>query len=113
MFTRRLDLDGLLQRARPWQGGNVRLGHVHLRALDPQDGAAWFARLGMQPTVHYPGAEFYAADGYHHHFAVNNWGVGPARPGNWTGLTGYGLRGPFRPETLSDPWGHRVELISA
>lgn len=114
MFTRRLDLDSLLQKARAWNGPDgLRLGHVHLRSLHPQDGAAWFTGLGMKPTVHYPGAEFYAADGYHHHFAVNNWGVNPAPEGNWTGLAGYGLRGPFRRETVSDPWGHRVELISA
>lgn len=114
MFTRRLDLHRLLKGARAWSGPHgFRLGHVHLRALDPHHGSTWFEQLGMQVTVHYPGAEFYAADGYHHHFAVNNWGVRPALPGLWTGLSGYALSGSFRPDVTQDPWGHRVELISA
>ncbi|MBS2036325.1 VOC family protein [bacterium] len=114
MFTRRLDLEGLLAKAHPWSGpAGFRLGHIHLRALDPYQGAEWFEGLGMRVTVHYPGAEFYAADGYHHHFAVNNWGVEPAAEGLWVGLNGYALRGSFHSEVRLDPWGHRVELISA
>jgi catechol 2,3-dioxygenase len=111
MYTRALNIDGLLAQARPWTGAaGLRLGHIHLRSLHAQDGADWFQRLGMQLTVSYPGGEFYAADGYHHHFAVNEWGVRAPRPGVWTGLTGYALTGPFQPEEVSDPWGHRVSL---
>lgn len=114
MYTRRLDIDALLAKAPVWRGAaGLRLGHIHLRSLRAQDGKEWFDHLGMRLTVRYPGAEFYAADGYHHHFAVNEWGVGPARPGLWTGLTGYGLSGPFAQEEVRDPWGHRVELSPA
>lgn len=113
MFTRRLDLDRLLGEGREWSGPQgFRLGHVHLRAIDQHQGSKWFEQLGMRVTVHYPGAEFYAADGYHHHFAVNNWGVSSALPGLWTGLSGYALSGPFSSQVTQDPWGHRVELIS-
>lgn len=113
MGTRRLDLPALLAQASAWSPQGLRLGHIHLRSLDAHDGSEWFAGLGMQPSAHYPGAEFYAADHYHHHFAVNQWGVRPAPSGLWTGLTGYALSGPFVPQQLGDPWGHRVELIPA
>lgn len=110
MGTRRLDLDSLLRQATPWSPQGMRLGHIHLRSLNAHDGHEWFAQLGMTPSAHYPGAEFYAADGYHHHFAVNQWGVQSAPPGLWTGLTGYALSGPFAAASLTDPWGHQVEL---
>ncbi|MBN9414865.1 hypothetical protein ABS71_14060 [bacterium SCN 62-11] len=114
MYTRRLDVAALLAKAPAWSGSSgLRLGHIHLRSLHAQDGKEWFDRLGMRLTVRYPGAEFYAADGYHHHFAVNEWGVGPAQPGVWAGLTGYGLSGPFEEAEVRDPWGHRVELSPA
>ena len=110
MGTRRLDLDALIRQATGWSPQGLRLGHIHLRSLNAHDGQEWFAGLGMVPSAHYPGAEFYAADGYHHHFAVNQWGVRPARQGVWTGLTGYALSGPFQPGRLHDPWGHQVEV---
>lgn len=113
MGTRRLDLPGLLQQAGPWSPRGLRMGHIHLRSLNAHDGQAWFAQLGMVLSAHYPGAEFYAADGYHHHFAVNQWGVQPAPPGSWTGLTAYALKGPFEAAELRDPWGHRVQLEPA
>jgi len=114
MYTRRLDLDRLLAGAAAWkEPDELRLGHIHLRSLSSRDGREWFARLGMQLTTSYPGAEFYAADGYHHHFAVNQWGVQAASLGRWTGLTGYGLSGAYDGGELTDPWGHRVELRSA
>lgn len=113
MGTSRLDLPALLRMARPWSPQGLRLGHIHLRSLNAHDGQSWFAHLGMVASAHYPGAEFYAADGYHHHFAVNQWGVRPAPPGDWTGLTAYALTGPFEGQQLRDPWGHRVELRPA
>ncbi|MBX3171369.1 MAG: VOC family protein [Candidatus Eremiobacteraeota bacterium] len=113
MGTRRLDLPALLHQARPWSALGLRLGHIHLRSLSAYDGQEWFARLGMTPSARYPGAEFYAADGYHHYFAVNQWGVRPAPAGNWTGLIGYALSGPFATAEVCDPWGHRVQLTSA
>ncbi len=78
MVTEALDLDDLLLSAgdRKWTGvpqGSV-VGHVHLQVgeLAPAE-AFYYGVLGLDVTNHYPGALFYAADGYHHHIATNIW----------------------------------------
>jgi catechol 2,3-dioxygenase len=83
MATDPLDLAGLvrLAGASPWSGlpaGTV-MGHVHLHVGDLALGQAFFSEaLGFDRTVwHYPGALFFAADGYHHHLGTNTW-AGPA-----------------------------------
>ena len=112
MFTRRLDVRSLVEQATHWEGSGVRLGHIHLQTLDCSQGADFFASLGAVHTVSYPGAEFYGANGYHHHFAVNQWSVRPHQPGLWTGLSGYAVSGTAAlPER--DPWGHQLHLESA
>jgi catechol 2,3-dioxygenase len=112
MFTRSLDIRSLLAKAKPWSGtpDGTKLGHIHLRGQSVQQGSEFFEKLQILPTVSIMGANFYAADSYHHHFAVNTWGVTPAKPGLWTGLMGYSLVGPWEHQELRDPWGHRVSL---
>ncbi len=112
MYTRALDIRELLAKVKPWSGTpeGTKLGHIHLRAESVQQGNEFFQKLQIVPTVTMPSARFYAADHYHHHFAVNTWGVAPAKPGLWTGLMGYSILGPWEDQELADPWGHRVTL---
>lgn len=59
----------------------ARWGHLHLRATGLARSEEFYrTHLGvtlMQGS--YPGARFLAADGYHHHLALNTWGA-PRRP---------------------------------
>lgn len=77
----------------------VRVGHVHLKVAD-LDRALGFWRdvLGFDVMQRLPGAVFLAADGYHHHIALNTWesagGQPPAR--GTTGLYHVALLYPTR-----------------
>ncbi len=59
----------------------ARWGHLHLRVTQLARSEEFYrTHLGvtlMQGS--FPGARFLAADGYHHHIAVNTWGA-PRRP---------------------------------
>lgn len=102
MTTDPLDADGLLAEATgsgasgsgavAWEGApaGTTIGHVHLQVADLEV-ATRFHTLGLGfevTTASYPGARFLSAGGYHHHVAVNVWGVRPgarasdARPGS-------------------------------
>jgi len=86
MATDPLDIPAIVASAEgrgAWQGapaGTV-VGHVHLQAgAIPEADAFYAGVLGLDLTARYPGASFYAADGYHHHLAANIWnsrGAGP------------------------------------
>ena len=61
----------------------------------------------------YPGAVFLAADGYHHHIAINTWGQPARRPaGVLTGLAGVtaATTRVTSPRTFTDPDGIRIHL---
>ena len=134
MFTRPLDVDGLLAtvagaepelRAAP----GLRMGHVHLHVGDIDAAREFYTGvLGFEPMATYPGALFVAAGGYHHHLGLNTWrgeGLGPAPEGTvglreWTivldadslaalrgRLAGAGLG---EGDVLADPWGIRVRF---
>lgn len=86
MFTRALDVPELLSTAPDDRPAGLppgtTLGHVHLRVADLA-AAERFAATELALTVTtraYPGALFYAADGYHHHLATNTWGVRSSAP---------------------------------
>ncbi len=86
MFTRPLDVPLLLSSAPDDRPAGLppgtTLGHVHLRVADLA-AAERFATIDLGLTVTtraYPGALFYAADGYHHHLATNTWGVRSPAP---------------------------------
>jgi catechol 2,3-dioxygenase len=55
----------------------TRLGHIHLNVADLAQAEQTFAgRLGMAVRQrNYSGALFLGYDRYHHHIAVNTWGV--------------------------------------
>ena len=119
MFTRALDHRELLRDlsqpppARPL--AHAVLGHVHLQvtALPPAR-EFYTGKLGLAVRQDdYPGALFLAADGYHHHLAVNTWGRPAPRGGRpLIGLAGFTAASAqaAAPSTLTDPDGIRVTL---
>ncbi|HWL71240.1 MAG TPA: VOC family protein [Geminicoccus sp.] len=135
MATERMDLDGVIASGggEEWRGapdGTV-VGHVHLQvgAL-PQAEEFYTGRLGLDVTCRYPGAVFFSADGYHHHFAANVWNsrgaepralpstgltevqvaLGPARLAAAARLTAQDGAGGSGRIVLSDPWGTPLVL---
>jgi catechol 2,3-dioxygenase len=87
MSTLPLDVQGLLgELEEDREDGDdmtagTRLGHVHLNVADLDTAEAFYAgTLGFDVTVRgYPGALFFATEGYHHHVGVNTW-AGPGAP---------------------------------
>lgn len=88
MTTQPLDIDDLLRAAAAAGGDNgnaegwrmpagTRMGHIHLSVSDLDQAQAFFHQgLGLAVTLrHYPGARFFAADGYHHHVGTNIWAM--------------------------------------
>ena len=119
MYTRHLDVPNLLATD-PAAGAaglpsGTRLGHVHLRVGSLAEAERFFTgTLGLDVTVRgYPGALFFAADGYHHHVGANTWGV---RPGATTaGAAGLdavyvSAASATAPRTVLDPDGNRFEI---
>ncbi len=96
MFTRPLDVEGLLAQAprpRPLPP-KARLGHVHLHVADLEEAEAFYTGvLGLTVTQRtYPGARFLAAGAYHHHLGLNTWARGRRAPPEATGLVRYAWR---------------------
>ncbi len=95
MTTHPLDLRGLLAEAALTPASTAplvgaRWGHLHLRVTDLERSEAFYrAQLGVVVTQRsYPGARFLAADGYHHHLALNTWGnPSQPKPADALGLT--------------------------
>ena len=137
MVTEQLDLDDLLASAggTKWTGvpKGSTIGHVHLQAGALAPAEAFYAGvLGLAVTNRYPGALFYAANGYHHHLATNIWNSRGAAERSFpsTGLAEVQIRlAPERANaireragltgndaaqiTLSDPWGTPIALTVA
>lgn len=135
MATDPLDIADLVSAAQSdekWQGfpEGSRIGHVHLQvgALAPAD-AFYSDVLGLEISARYPGASFYAADGYHHHLAANIWNARGAEARDYpsTGLAEVAISldraraeavraraglapGDPGPIVLADPWGTRFAL---
>jgi catechol 2,3-dioxygenase len=84
MYTRPLDLDGLLaeaDRANARGAGRARVGHVHLHVRDLAESAAFYTNvLGLDSMAELPGARFLSAGGYHHHLGLNTWARREAPP---------------------------------
>lgn len=58
----------------------LSMGHVHLRGGSLAQAETFYADvLGFAVTARSDGALFFAADGYHHHVAVNIWSSSGAR----------------------------------
>ncbi len=80
MVTRPLALPSLLAEAAPSGApplAGARWGHLHLRVTELGRSEKFYRdALGVALTQgSYPGARFLAADGYHHHVAINTWGA--------------------------------------
>lgn len=122
MVTRRLDVPALLAAASPNSPtpllGAV-WGHLHLRVTDLARSDTFYrTTLGMELMQgSYPGARFLAADGYHHHVALNTWGHPRlARPSDALGLVeatfARTVAGRFALQTLTDPDGIALRVTN-
>jgi catechol 2,3-dioxygenase len=98
MVTEPLDHQAILSLGRPDATkvplpADTRIGHVHLSVSDLPAAEKLFAgTLGMAVRQrNFPGALFFAHDGYHHHLAANTW-RGTRRPSsNGLGLASFTL----------------------
>jgi catechol 2,3-dioxygenase len=73
-------LPSLLAEASPSSAtplAGAHWGHLHLRVTNLERSEKFYRdALGVSLTQgSYPGARFLAADGYHHHVAINTWGA--------------------------------------
>jgi len=78
MRTDHLNLKQLLKEAEDeiaWRlPTNTVIGHVHLHVSDLIKSSNFYSEiLGFNHTCSYPGANFFAADSYHQHIAINTW----------------------------------------
>ena len=78
MVTDPLDVQNLLDQFgdEKWFGLPIHtsVGHVHLHVSNLVKAKKFYqGSLGLYHTATYPGAYFFAADGYHHHIATNTW----------------------------------------
>lgn len=78
MKTHHLNLKQLLKEAEDqldWQmPADTVIGHIHLHVSDLTKSSNFYSKvLGLHHTCSHPGANFFAADSYHHHIATNTW----------------------------------------
>jgi len=78
MKTDHLNLEQLLREGedrKKWRmPSDTVIGHVHLHVSDLIKSMNFYSKiLGLHHTCSYPGANFFAADSYHHHIATNTW----------------------------------------
>ncbi len=138
-----LDLDALLglvatEPVQEHADPGLTVGHLHLHVGDVERGLEFYRDLlGFDVMTRMPTAAFLAADGYHHHVAINVWrgvGVPPAPAGtvglrHWTivyatqealaatlaRLAQAGVPTETRPDgvLVRDPWNIAVLLTAA
>lgn len=78
MSTDHLDLDQLYREADNFESWRIphdtKIGNVHLHVSDLNKSKKFYSEvLGLHHTCAYPGANFFAADFYHHHVATSTW----------------------------------------
>jgi catechol 2,3-dioxygenase len=78
MSTEHLDLDQLYSEADSrgqWSmPDKTVIGHVHLHVSNLLASKRFYSEiLGLHHTCIFPGANFFAANSYHHHVATNTW----------------------------------------
>ncbi len=121
MPSNALDVADLLAAAKePWTeaSARTRVGHVHLSVGNIAAAETfWTKEMGLAVTTRYPGAAFLAWGGYHHHVAINNWGLrgAPVPSDDAPGLAAITFRGEASlMEALRDPGtGARLTTASA
>ena len=95
MYTRRLDLDDLLEAGESVEWNRLPdvtdMGHVHLKISNTEDAKPFYNQgLGLELIAELPGsALFLAYNGYHHHIGLNTWESKGAPPSR---ADAYGLR---------------------
>lgn len=78
MITKPLNVTYLLSQNEKeiWNGlpADSTIGHIHLYVSNLVRSRRFYHNiLGLHHTASYPGAYFFAANGYHHHIATNTW----------------------------------------
>lgn len=118
MGTRALDLDNLLEAApAPLSEPptDVRIGHVHLRALDVSEAERfWTCQVGLDLTLRYgDAASFLSAGGYHHHIGINRFAPWTPRSAGAPGLIAMEMIiGTAAADAGGADEGSRVELVT-
>lgn len=113
LAVREILAQAAVDSAAPLRG--ARWGHLHLRVTDLARSEAFY-RDAMGVTLmqgSFPGARFLAADGYHHHVALNTWGAPRrAQPIGALGLAEatFQRAGLAANSELADPDGMRVRV---
>lgn len=123
MTTQPLDLDSLLATgagpavppASALTTAGACWGHLHLRVTDLDRSEAFYRKaLGLSLTQgDFPGARFLAADNYHHHLGLNNWGnPRRGRALNTLGLASatFARNGVRKSEIVRDPDGIEIRI---
>lgn len=119
MTTEPLDVDDLLNKTphESWNGmpAMTTIGHIHLRVSNLAESKRFYHQsLGLNHTASYPGANFFAANGYHHHVATNNWigsNITPnsANDHSTTGLDHFAIRIQGGKKDLNELRDHLVK----
>jgi len=96
MVTEPLDVKNLLNSESygTWKGfpKKTSIGHVHLHVSNlPKAKKFYQDMIGLYHTASYPGANFFAADRYHHHVATNSWIGTNILPNSANNLSNVGL----------------------
>ena len=78
MKTDILNLKQLIKEAEDQSEWNMPadtvIGHIHLHVSDLNKSSNFYSKvLGLHHTGSISGANFFAADSYHHHIAINTW----------------------------------------
>jgi catechol 2,3-dioxygenase len=91
---------------------NTTFGHLHLHVPNLEEAENFYKQFGMEVTQgDYPGAQFLAADGYHHHIGTNLWARGRIALETSTGLLGYTVAlKNTEPREITDMLGLKVRL---
>lgn len=100
-----------------WDGLPVHttIGHVHLFVSNLIKAKSFYNDLlGLYQTASFPGAYFFAADGYHHHVATNTWMGTNLLPNSAddykkTGLAHYAISIPYDKEEIKRLKNHLFE----
>jgi catechol 2,3-dioxygenase len=114
MDTLPLNIDNLLQQAKPFKGFStgLRLGHMHLNVGNLERSMSFYQALGMNLMIGIPRqADFLSWDGYHHHLGINTWAGPNASPvtDDVYGIDFFEIHRPeLSPATLQDPDGMTV-----
>ena len=104
MTVASLNTENLLKQKseKDWVGfpKNTKLGHIHLQVSDLSRSEIFYGQiLGMNNTLSFTGASFFAIGNYHHHIGLNTWSRVKETNGDILGLDFYTLVLPNKSES--------------